>query len=188
MSYTQMNSKFTSVDDTVANKVMTAVKDVRKFKEKVIVGVVNWNSSTSSGGAVVPVLDKRGQPIQIPVGSLVNSVVLRQVGNDVSGARALAGATTVQLWLTNLNASNVYTVADEAPLVTPSYILNAGSLPTAATIGMTSTGYYTEFTTLPVSNVPKPLNTKQATILCAQLSGAATNASSQLQVLLKVLL
>ena len=186
MSYTQMNSKFTSVDDTVANKVMTAVKDDQKFKEKNIVGVVNWNSSTNSGGAVVPVLDKRGQPIQIPVGSMVNSVVLRQVGNDLTGSRVLAGATTVQLWLTNLNASNVYATSDTPSIVTPSNILTAAQ--TATSIGMSGTGYYTEFTTVPVTNVPKPLNSKQATFLCAQLSGAATNAASQLQVVLRVLL
>lgn len=183
MSYTQMNAKFNGLDDTVSNKSLVAGKVDEDRYFNVVQGTLDWNDSTQAG--VYPILDANGNPLVVPSGAVVESVLLKQVGSATSGVQLLAGAATALLFVTNkLTSSGAYQTVTTAGQLTPFSLGVAATSATSIGMGAGGTGYF-NVGSLPV---PNKLTTDviQPLVLCASVNGAATNKSSKLQVVVRL--
>lgn len=189
MSYTTMNAKFTSVDDVNTEKSVAQIAAAEKNRNVFLTGFLDWNSSTAAN-SIAPFLDEKGNPLQLPVGSVIRHVYLTQAGNDTStsvpaNSSLLAGATFVNVWLTNKNSSGAYAVASDGTVITPTQ-LGSNNTYTATTIGMSGTGFVR--ISGPVANKQVAANSKQATYICGQFTGAATNGKSRIQLSIRAVL
>lgn len=193
-----MNDKYTKIEDVEVNKVVSSREEfhvqtipvtISVSRNKFLIGFVDWNSSTQAG--VYPFLDRYGNLITIPLGSVTRNIYLKQAGDDDVGASLLKGSATVKLYFTNRNSSGNFTTTAEPGVITPK---TSTLLPfrTADQIGLNSVSGYVNFIGSTVQrknaiyNFQNYLDTNQAIYLCALISGPADNVNSILQVAVSI--
>ena len=134
MSYTQMNTKYNNVADTVANKSLVVGKVDEDFGFNVIVGYLDSSLLTASNTTPVPILDKKGNPILIPKYCLVDHVTLKPQTTLLTGT-----LTGLQLGLTTRSST------------TGLYGTQGTAIGSTATLATVNTG--TVLTSTPVYNL-----------------------------------
>jgi hypothetical protein len=83
MSYTNMNSKYRSVEDTVVSKNVLSELGLPEITNKLRVVSGTANLTGVAFGTPTPFLGPDERPIAIPAGSFVEKIVLRYDGSSV---------------------------------------------------------------------------------------------------------
>lgn len=133
MSYSNMNSKYRSVEDTVVTKNVLSELGLPDISNKlrVVSGTVNLTGLPITTPSAF--LGPDGRPIAIPAGAYVEKIVLRYDGSSV-GPTPLATSSggTIALGTATLNSNGTLTVYSNFSNGSPSgitpLIVNEGSV------------------------------------------------------------
>ncbi len=101
MSYTQMNSKFSTVENTVVTKGDILVQGglpQMSNKYQILRGYVAFGSAGRAAGSYSVIDELTGQPMNLRAGTYIDKVIAYS-GSSASSATALAGGTTLTLGL-----------------------------------------------------------------------------------------
>lgn len=116
MSYSNMNSKYRSVEDTVVSKNALAELGLPEISNKLRIVSGTANLTGVAFGTPTPFLGPDGRPISLPAGSYVEKIVLRYDGSSVGPTPlATSAGGTIGLGVATLGIAG--TISGYAPFI-----------------------------------------------------------------------